>query len=79
MHPAPSIILFTVLSGFGFGLLSIIGLLQFFSQISIFDLIAFSVLGIIFSTVGLVSSFFSPCKQKKRNKIFIAMANQLAE
>ena len=68
MHPAPSIILFTVLSGFGFGLLSIIGLLQFFSQISIFDLIAFSVLGIIFSTVGLVSSFFHLANKKNAIK-----------
>ena len=75
MHPAPSIILFTVLSGFGFGLISIIGLLQFFSQISIFDLITFSILGIIFSTVGLVSSFFHLANKKnadsKRSKSYI--------
>ena len=58
MHPAPSIILFTVLSGFGFGLISILGLLQFLNAISVFDLIIFSVLGVVFSTVGLMSSFF---------------------
>ena len=68
MHPAPSIILFTVLSGFGFGLISIIGLLQFFSLISIFDLITFSILGIIFSTVGLVSSFFHLANKKNAIK-----------
>ena len=58
MHPAPSIILFTVLSGFGFGLISILGLLQFLNAISVFDLIIFSVLGVISSTIGLMSSFF---------------------
>ena len=58
MHPAPSIILFTVLSGFGFGLISILGLLQFLNAISVFDLIIFSVSGVVFSTVGLMSSFF---------------------
>ena len=42
MHPAPSIILFTVLSGFGFGLISIVGLLQFLNKISIGDIIIFS-------------------------------------
>ena len=68
MHPAPSIILFTVLSGFGFGLISIIGLLQFFSQISIFDLITFSILGMIFSTIGLVSSFFHLANKKNAIK-----------
>ena len=68
MHPAPSIILFTVLSGFGFGLISIIGLLQFFDQITIFDLITFSILGIIFSTVGLVSSFFHLANKKNAIK-----------
>ena len=68
MHPAPSIILFTVLSGFGFGLISITGLLQFFNQISIFDLITFSILGIIFSTVGLVSSFFHLANKKNAIK-----------
>ncbi|MDC3080886.1 dimethyl sulfoxide reductase anchor subunit [Paracoccaceae bacterium] len=68
MHPAPSIILFTVLSGFGFGLISIIGLLQFFNQISIFDLITFSILGIIFSTIGLVSSFFHLANKKNAIK-----------
>ena len=68
MHPAPSIILFTVLSGFGFGLISIIGLLQFFSQISIFDLITFSILGIIFSTVVLVSTIFHLANKKNAIK-----------
>ena len=68
MHPAPSIILFTVLSGFGFGLISIIGLLQFFNQISIFDLITFSILGMIFSTIGLVSSFFHLANKKNAIK-----------
>ena len=48
MHPAPSIILFTVLSGFGFGLISIVGLLQFFSQISAVDIVIFSVIGLFF-------------------------------
>ena len=48
MHPAPSIILFTVLSGFGFGLISIVGLLQFLNQISTVDIIIFSVMVIFF-------------------------------
>ena len=48
MHPAPSIILFTVLSGFGFGLISILGVLQFLNAISVFDLIIFSILGVVF-------------------------------
>ena len=68
MHPAPSIILFTVLSGFGFGLISIIGLLQFLSVISMFDLIIYSSIGIIFATVGLVSSFFHLANKKNAIK-----------
>ena len=68
MHPAPSIILFTVLSGFGFGLISIIGLLQFFSVISMFDLIIYSIIGVIFATVGLVSSFFHLANKKNAIK-----------
>ena len=68
MHPAPSIILFTVLSGFGFGLISIIGLLQFLSIISMFDLIIYSIIGVIFATVGLVSSFFHLANKKNAIK-----------
>ena len=68
MHPAPSIILFTVLSGFGFGLISILGLLQFLNAISVFDLIIFSVLGFVFSTVGLMSSFFHLANKKNALK-----------
>ncbi len=68
MHPAPSIILFTVLSGFGFGLISIIGLLQFLSVISMFDLIVYSIIGVIFATVGLVSSFFHLANKKNAIK-----------
>lgn len=68
MHPAPSIILFTVLSGFGFGLISIIGLLQFLSEISMFDLIIYSIIGVIFATVGLVSSFFHLANKKNAIK-----------
>ena len=68
MHPAPSIILFTVLSGFGFGLISILGLLQFLNAISVFDLIIFSVLGVVFSTVGLMSSFFHLANKKNAIK-----------
>ena len=68
MHPSPSIILFTVLSGFGFGLISIIGLLQFLSVISMFDLIIYSIIGVIFATVGLVSSFFHLANKKNAIK-----------
>ena len=68
MHPAPSIILFTVLSGFGFGLISIIGLLQFLSVISMFDLIIYSIIGVIFATIGLVSSFFHLANKKNAIK-----------
>ena len=68
MHPAPSIILFTVLSGFGFGLISIIGLLQFLSVIRMFDLIIYSIIGVIFATVGLVSSFFHLANKKNAIK-----------
>ena len=68
MHPAPSIILFTVLSGFGFGLISILGLLQFLNSISVFDLIIFSVLGVVFSTIGLMSSFFHLANKKNAIK-----------
>ena len=68
MHPAPSIILFTVLSGFGFGLISIIGLLQFLSAITMFDLIIYSIIGVIFATVGLVSSFFHLANKKNAIK-----------
>ena len=68
MHPAPSIILFTVLSGFGFGLISIIGLLQFLSVINMFDLIIYSIIGVIFATVGLVSSFFHLANKKNAIK-----------
>ena len=68
MHPAPSIILFTVLSGFGFGLISILGLLQFLNALSVFDLIIFSVLGFVFSTVGLMSSFFHLANKKNALK-----------
>ena len=68
MHPAPSIILFTVLSGFGFGLISIIGLLQFLSVITMFDLIIYSIIGVIFATVGLVSSFFHLANKKNAIK-----------
>ena len=68
MHPAPSIILFTVLSGFGFGLISIIGLLQFFNQISVVNIIIFSLIGLFFSTVGLISSFFHLANKKNAIK-----------
>ena len=68
MHPAPSIILFTVLSGFGFGLISIIGLLQFLNEISMFELIIYSIIGVIFATVGLVSSFFHLANKKNAIK-----------
>ena len=68
MHPAPSIILFTVLSGFGFGLISIVGLLQFLSQISTVDVVFFSFIGLFFSTVGLISSFFHLANKKNAIK-----------
>ena len=68
MHPAPSIILFTVLSGFGFGLISIVGLLQFLSQISVVNIIIFSLIGLFFSTVGLISSFFHLANKKNAIK-----------
>ena len=68
MHPAPSIILFTVLSGFGFGLISIVGLLQFLSQISVVNIVIFSLVGLFFSTVGLISSFFHLANKKNAIK-----------
>ena len=68
MHPAPSIILFTVLSGFGFGLISTVGLLQFLSQISTVDVVFFSLIGLFFSTVGLISSFFHLANKKNAIK-----------
>ena len=68
MHPAPSIILFTVLSGFGFGLISIVGLLQFLNQINMVDIIIFSVIGLFFSSVGLISSFFHLANKKNAIK-----------
>ena len=68
MHPAPSIILFTVLSGFGFGLTSIVGLLQFVNQISMVDIIIFSSMGLFFSTIGLISSFFHLANKKNAIK-----------
>ena len=68
MHPAPSIILFTVLSGFGFGLISIVGLLQFLSQISAVNVVFFSLIGLFFSTVGLISSFFHLANKKNAIK-----------
>jgi len=68
MHPAPSIILFTVLSGFGFGLTSIVGLLQFLNQISMVDIIIFSSMGLFFSTIGLISSFFHLANKKNAIK-----------
>jgi len=68
MHPAPSIILFTVLSGFGFGLISIVGLLQFLSQMTNVDIIIYSVIGLFSSTVGLISSFFHLANKKNAIK-----------
>ena len=68
MHPAPSIILFTVLSGFGFGLISIVGLLQFLNQISKVDIVIFSVIGLFFSIIGLISSFFHLANKKNAIK-----------
>ena len=68
MHPAPSIILFTVLSGFGFGLISIVGLLQFLNQISEFDIMIFSGMGLFFSIIGLLSSFFHLANKKNAIK-----------
>ena len=68
MHPAPSIILFTVLSGFGFGLISIVGLLQFLNQISTVDIVIFSVIGLFFSIIGLISSFFHLANKKNAIK-----------
>ncbi len=68
MHPAPSIILFTVLSGFGFGLTSIVGLLQFLNQISMVDIIIFSSMGLFFSAIGLISSFFHLANKKNAIK-----------
>ena len=68
MHPAPSIILFTVLSGFGFGLISIVGLLQFLNQISTVDILIFSVIGLFFSIIGLISSFFHLANKKNAIK-----------
>ena len=68
MHPAPSIILFTVLSGFGFGLTSIVGLLQFLNQISTVDILIFSAIGLFFSIIGLISSFFHLANKKNAIK-----------
>ena len=68
MHPAPSIILFTVLSGFGFGLISIVGLLQFLNQISMVDIVIFSAIGLFFSIIGLISSFFHLANKKNAIK-----------
>ena len=68
MHPAPSIILFTVLSGFGFGLISIVGLLQFLNQISTDDIVIFSAIGLFFSIIGLISSFFHLANKKNAIK-----------
>ena len=68
MHPAPSIILFTVLSGFGFGLISIVGLLQFLNQISTVDIVIFSAIGLFFSIIGLISSFFHLANKKNAIK-----------
>ncbi len=68
MHPAPSIILFTVLSGFGFGIISIVGLLQFLNQISTVDIVIFSGVGLFFSIIGLISSFFHLANKKNAIK-----------
>ncbi len=58
MHPAPSIILFTILSGFGFGVIAWVGFLQYFSLISSLEVIAFSILGGFLAVIGLISSTF---------------------
>ncbi len=70
MHPAPSIILFTILSGFGFGVITWIGILQYFSIVSSLEVISFSILGGAFSVIGLVSSTFHLANKKNAIKSF---------
>jgi sulfite dehydrogenase (quinone) subunit SoeC len=56
MHPAPSVILFTVLSGLGFGFLCALDL-GLIHPVGTFALIAFG-LGYAFATIGLLASTF---------------------
>jgi DMSO reductase anchor subunit len=70
MHPAPSIILFTILSGFGFGVIAWVGFLQYFLLISSLEVIAFSILGGFFAVIGLISSTFHLANKKNAIKSF---------
>ena len=70
MHPAPSIILFTILSGFGFGVITWIGILQYFSMVSSLEVISFSILGGFFAVIGLISSTFHLANKKNAIKSF---------
>ena len=70
MHPAPSIILFTILSGFGFGVIAWVGFLQYFSLISPLEVIAFSILGGFLTVIGLISSTFHLANKKNAIKSF---------
>ena len=70
MHPAPSIILFTILSGFGFGIITWIGILQYFSMVSSLEVISFSILGGFFAVIGLISSTFHLANKKNAIKSF---------
>lgn len=58
MHPAPSIVVFTVLSGAGYGLLALLGLGTLLDSLPAAAGLAGLGLGLVLATAGLVSSTF---------------------
>lgn len=68
MHPAPSIIVFTVLSGLGFGLLFFLGLGK--PDVSGFTAFVFFLMGFALATGGLIASTFHLGNPQRALKAF---------
>ena len=68
MHPAPSVIVFTVLSGLGFGMLAFLGLNM--PDVTGFNTIFFYGIGMTLAVVGLLASVFHLKNKKNAYKAF---------
>ena len=68
MHPAPSVIIFTVLSGLGFGMLFFLGLNM--PDVTGFNTIFFYGIGMTLAVVGLLASVFHLKNKKNAIKAF---------
>ncbi|MEM0976758.1 MAG: DmsC/YnfH family molybdoenzyme membrane anchor subunit [Pseudomonadota bacterium] len=68
MHPAPSVIIFTVLSGIGFAMLALLGIGQ--PEVNGFEAIPYYFVGITLAVIGLLASVFHLKNPKNAIKAF---------